>query len=73
MPIIVYSKADCVQCDATYRALQQQGLSYHIIDLDHEPQARAQIEAWGYRQVPVVVAGEQRWSGFQPDRIRALG
>jgi len=30
------------------------------------------IKSMGYRQVPVVVAGEQHWSGFRPDMIKKL-
>ena len=29
--------------------------------------------ALGYLQAPVVVAGNEHWSGFRPDRIKALG
>jgi glutaredoxin-like protein NrdH len=28
--------------------------------------------ALGYLQAPVVVVGNDHWSGFRPDRIRAL-
>ena len=28
--------------------------------------------ALGYLQAPVVVAGGEHWSGFRPDRIKAL-
>lgn len=28
--------------------------------------------ALGYLQAPVVVAGNDHWSGFRPDRIKAL-
>ena len=26
----------------------------------------------GYQQAPVVVAGEHHWSGFRPDRVKAV-
>jgi glutaredoxin-like protein NrdH len=28
--------------------------------------------ALGHLQAPVVIAGESHWSGFRPDRIKAL-
>ena len=31
------------------------------------------VMALGYLQAPVVVAGNDHWSGFRPDRIKALG
>ena len=30
------------------------------------------VESLGYMQAPVVIAGEEHWSGFQPDKINAL-
>ena len=58
MSITVYSKPMCVQCDATYRALDKQGLDYTKVDL-------------GYQQAPVVIAGDDHWSGYRPDLIKA--
>lgn len=72
MKIEIYSKPACVQCTATYRALDRQGLDYTVIDLTEDPAARETVENLGYRQLPVVVVGEQHWSGFRPDRIQAL-
>jgi glutaredoxin-like protein NrdH len=28
--------------------------------------------ALGYLQAPVVIAGDEHWAGFRPDRIKAL-
>ncbi len=72
MSITVYSKPACVQCTATTRALDRQGIDYTIIDISEDMQAFARVQALGYRQVPVVIAGEQHWAGFRPDMISAL-
>ncbi|AJJ61792.1 glutaredoxin-like protein NrdH [Yersinia aldovae] len=72
MSIIIYTKPDCVQCNATYRALDKQGISYQIIDLTKDPHALSHVKSLGYQQVPVVVAGTEHWSGFCPDKINAL-
>lgn len=72
MQIQIFSKPACVQCTATYRALDKQGLAYTVVDITTEDDAKARVEALGYRQLPVVVAGEEHWSGFRPDRIQAL-
>lgn len=72
MAIQIYSKPACVQCTATYRALDKQGLAYTVIDITAESGAQQEVEALGYRQLPVVVAGDDHWSGFRPDRIQAL-
>ena len=72
MTIIVYTKPACVQCNATYKALDKQGLSYEIVDISEVPEARDYVMALGYLQAPVVVADGEHWSGFRPDRIMAL-
>ena len=59
MSVIRYTKPNCVQCSATER-------------LTKDTQALAHIVSMGYRQVPVVVHGEQHWSGFCPDKIRQI-
>lgn len=72
MNITVYTKPACVQCTATYRALDKAGIEYDIVDISENSDARDYVMALGYLQAPVVVAGEDHWSGFRPDRIKAL-
>lgn len=72
MAITVYSKPACVQCTATTRALEARGLAYQLIDLTEDDEAMELVTSLGYRQAPVVVAGEAHWAGFRPDMIGAL-
>lgn len=72
MSITVYSKPACVQCTATTRALEARGLSYDVIDLTEDAAAMEHVQGLGYRQVPVVVAGDDHWAGFRPDMIGRL-
>lgn len=72
MSITVYSKPACVQCDATYRALDKYGLEYVIVDISSDEIALDYVKSLGHMQAPVVVAGAEHWSGYRPDRIRAL-
>ncbi|MFZ1381640.1 MAG: glutaredoxin-like protein NrdH [Scrofimicrobium sp.] len=71
MEITVYSKPRCVQCDATYRALDRSGTPYRTVDVSVDSEALQYIINLGYQQAPVVVVGEDHWSGFRPDRIAA--
>lgn len=73
MSITVYSKPACVQCVATHKALDKQGIDYQKIDITLDTEARDYVMALGYLQAPVVVAGNDHWVGFRPDRIKALG
>ena len=72
MAITVYSKPNCVQCSATRRALDKAGLVYETVDISRDAEALEQVTSLGYAQAPVVVAGEEHWSGFRPDKIKAL-
>ena len=72
MSITVYSKPACVQCTATTRALAARGLAFDLIDLTEDVAALARVTELGYRQVPVVMAGDDHWAGFRPDKISAL-
>lgn len=72
MAVTVYSKPACVQCNATYRALDQAGIDYAIINITEDAEARDYVMGLGYLQAPVVVAGEEHWGGFRPDRIKEL-
>lgn len=70
--ITVYTKPACVQCHATYKALDKHGLTYTVIDISTDEHARNYVMGLGYLQAPVVVVGEEHWSGFRPDRVKAL-
>lgn len=70
--VTVYSKPNCVQCKATYRALERQGVEYRSVDLSIDDEALSVVKTLGYSQAPVVVVGEDHWSGFRPDKIKAL-
>ena len=72
MEITVYTKPQCVQCDATKRTLAAAGWAYDAIDVTEDESARERVMALGYLQAPVVVAGEDHWSGYRPDKIKAL-
>lgn len=69
--ITVYSKPRCVQCNATYKALDKTGVDYTVIDVTEDTEAFDFIIALGYQQVPVVVTNDTHWSGFRPDKCKA--
>lgn len=72
MAITVYSKPQCVQCDATKRALKKQGLDFEVIDMSLDLEALEFVKGLGYVQAPVVMAGDQHWSGYRPDLIKQI-
>lgn len=72
MDIIVYSKSNCVQCEATKKLLDTKGFTYQVIDLNQDEKALQKVVELGYREAPVVVTGSAHWSGFRPGMINQL-
>jgi glutaredoxin-like protein NrdH len=78
--VVVYDKPhDSSQTDppslqgsATRKAMDRLGISYSVVDISKDEAARDYVLALGYLQAPVVVAGDEHWSGFRPDRIKDL-
>lgn len=71
--VTVYTKPDCVQCDATKRALNKHDIPYIEIDLSDNMDVLDRLTAAGWMRAPIVETAEgEMWSGFRPDRIRDL-
>ena len=62
----------CVQCNQTKRVLDSLGIVYDQVDLRQHPDITEKFKTEGLLAAPIVVAGEQKWSGFRLERIKAL-
>jgi glutaredoxin-like protein NrdH len=72
MTVTVYTKPACVQCNATYRALDKKGITYQSVDITTDPEALERLRGLGYMQAPVVITDADHWSGFRPDKIAEI-
>jgi glutaredoxin-like protein NrdH len=70
--ITVYTLPSCVQCDSTKRVLKKNSVEFNEIDLSQDEEAYAMVKALGYQAAPVVIAGDDHWSGFRPDKLNTL-
>lgn len=70
--IKIYTKPDCVQCQATKRRLDAAGVPYTLTDISNDPQMIEQMRAAGFTSMPIVEYGQERFAGYQVDRIKAL-
>lgn len=70
--VTVYTKPACVQCNATYRALDKKGIAYQSLDISQDADALERLKALGFQQAPVVEAPTGSWSGFNPGKIEEL-
>lgn len=72
MKIDVYSAPDCNACLATKRWLKREGLQHNVIDVSSDEDASRFCADLGYTMLPVVVAGDDHWSGFRYDKLTSL-
>jgi glutaredoxin-like protein NrdH len=72
MDVVVYTKPACVQCDATKRLMDKLKIKYSTVDISEDEDALNKILGMGYMAAPVVIADGDSWSGFNPDKVKAL-
>ncbi len=72
MTVTVYTKPGCVQCNATYRALDDAEIVYSSVDISQDADALDKLRQLGHSQAPVVVTDSDHWSGFRPDKIAQI-
>ena len=70
--VTLYSKPACPQCTMTERLLAQLEIPFEKVDVTLDESALKTVTDLGYMQAPVVMVGEEHWSGFQPDRVKAI-
>lgn len=77
--VTLYSKPGCVQCTATERQFDRDGIEFTKVDVTQDPAALEHVKDLGYSAAPVVevtsAEPEQagHWSGFRPDMIATIG
>jgi glutaredoxin-like protein NrdH len=71
--VTIDSKPSCVQCTATYRALDGKGIAYTVVELEQETAEAIELfKARGLMQAPIVITDTDEWAGFRPDKIATL-
>lgn len=72
MTVTVYTLPSCVQCESTKKVLDKMDVQYSVVDLSQDESAYDMVKELGYQAAPIVIAGEDHWSGFRPDKLNAL-
>lgn len=70
--VTVYTLPNCVQCDQTKKTMDRLDIEYATIDLSEDKEAAKMVMDLGYKQAPVVFAGDEHWGGFRLERIKSL-
>ena len=72
MKVTVYTKDNCVQCEATKRHLDKIDVSYETVNITNDIRALDKLISLGYRSAPVVVTDTDSWAGYVPDKLDGL-
>lgn len=72
LTVVLYSRPNCQPCRLTKADLDRRGIPYDERDVTAEPEALDALIEAGFREAPVVIAGDRSWSGFRPDLIDSL-
>lgn len=70
--VTVYSRKGCQQCRMTKKWLTDRGIDFEEKNTSDNEDYVDEVRSLGYQALPVVVAGDQSWSGFRPDRLEYL-
>ena len=70
--VTVYSNPNCQACEQTKRFLTLKEIPFEAKMIQDSPEVFSLIEEKGYASAPVVVAGEDSWSGFRLDTLNSL-
>ena len=68
--VTIYSVPDCPGCFATKRALDKAGVVYDEIDLSEQPDLAEAFKQQGLKSAPIVEADGDRWTGFNPGKLK---
>lgn len=70
--VTVYTLPSCVQCESTKKYLTNKDVPFETVDLSQDEAAMERVRGLGYQAAPVVIAGDEHWSGFRPDKLNSL-
>lgn len=72
MEVTVYTMPNCVQCEQSKRYLDTKKVDYSVVDISENSEAYEYVTSLGYKSAPVIIAGNDHWSGFRLERLHGL-
>lgn len=72
MSVTIYTQPNCTQCEQTKRFLTLKEVPFETVDITQDADAFDFVVGLGYKSVPVVVNGDDHWSGFRLEKLNAL-
>lgn len=72
MKVTLFSTPNCIQCKQTAKQFEKRGIVFDTLNLENHPEILDQFKGLGYTSAPIVLAGNQSWSGFRLSKIEEL-
>jgi glutaredoxin-like protein NrdH len=72
IPVTVYTKSNCVQCEMTKKQLTKKNIHFEEVDLEKSPKKLEEFKSRGLMAAPIVTTDVKEWSGFKPAKIESL-
>lgn len=70
--VILYSKDNCPGCKLTKRWLNEHHIEYLEKNLEDNPENAKEVQAFGFTSAPIIVTSNEKWSGFNPTKLKQL-
>lgn len=70
--VVLYTTTWCGYCVKTKNLLNEMGVAYVEVDVEHSSEGRRQFEALGGRGVPLLKIGDNVVRGYNPEAVRRL-
>jgi len=70
--VTMYSTAWCPHCKRAKAYFAQKGVGFREVDIEASDAGRREFEEYGGKGVPLIIVGERRMRGFDPDAMDRL-
>ncbi len=70
--IVMYTTARCPACVTAKRYMVEKGIAYQEIDVERSPEGMAAFQKLGGRGVPLILVGDKKMVGFNPQELERL-
>lgn len=72
MSVTVITSPFCQPCRITKEVLKSRGIDFTERNVAEDPEALELAKSLGHSSSPVVIAGDQHWSGLDRDKLLAI-
>lgn len=72
MRVVLISSPGCQPCRISKKILHDNGVEFTERNVAEDPEALELAKSLGHATTPIIIAGDDHWSGLDPDRLKRL-